>query len=496
MLSPARSSCSSRKYYTALRPPEYVTGSLDGERHQTDVTTPASGAAGPPATLPCGIIAPLVVRTDRIEAAFDLSRLTNEAIDLLRQYLTIDTTNPPGDVSKAAAWVEQLLDSEGIPITRLALSTDKANVVATLDGGDAGPLILAHHMDVVPAVREDWSVDPFGGELKDGFIWGRGSLDMKGFGVLSLVCTLALKRHRVPLRRPLRILATADEEVGGIDGARWLAANHLDEVGGELLLTEGAFARVGPRATYYAVQTAEKGVSTIKLTARGQPGHASSPRDDNAVIRIARAIAAIRGYPSPPAALELARRFLSVFPPGALRLDGRKTVAQLSDTDMEELLFKLSGGSRIQNMLRNTFVPTMVNAGLGQNVIPPVCEAYVDCRSVPGVSGDDLLAEVALELGKSSVGTESPVESELMASIREAVKSERPEAIVVPYLTSGGTDCKHFRPHGIGWYGHILFELDDNEAERIHGVDERVSLENMEPALRILMRTVVAICAQ
>jgi len=462
-------------------------------------------AGWPPATLPCGIIAPLVVRTDRIEAAFDLSRLTNEAIDLLRQYLTIDTTNPPGNVSKAAAWLEQLLDSEGISSHRLGRSTEKANVVATLDGGDAGPLILAHHMDVVPAVRDDWSVDPFAGELKDGFIWGRGSLDMKGFGVLTLICMLALKRHRVPLRRPLRILATADEEVGGIDGARWLAANCLDEVGGELLLTEGAFARVGPRATYYAVQTAEKGVSTIKLTARGQPGHASSPRDDNAVIRIARAIAAIGGYRSPPAALELARRFLSVFPPGALRLDGRKTVAQLSDTDMEELLFKLSGGSRIQNMLRNTFVPTMVNAGLGQNVIPPVCEAYVDCRSVPGVSGDDLLAEVAsvigdpevsLELVKSSVGTESPVESELMTSIREAVKSERPEAIVVPYLTSGGTDCKHFRPHGIICYGHIPFELDDSEAERIHGVDERVSLENMERALRILMRTVVAICAQ
>src|SRR3990172_12694582 len=153
MLSPARSSCSSRKYYTALRPPEYVTGSLDGERHQTDVTPPATRAGWPPATLPCGIIAPLVVRTDRIEAAFDLSRLTNEAIDLLRQYLTIDTTNPPGNVSKAAAWLRQLLVSGGISSHRLRPSTEKANVVATLDGGDAGPLILAPHMDVVPAGR-------------------------------------------------------------------------------------------------------------------------------------------------------------------------------------------------------------------------------------------------------------------------------------------------------------------------------------------------------
>jgi len=445
-----------------------------------------------------------MLRTDAVETLFDIPKLLAETVSLLRDYLTIDTTNPPGDVSVAAGWVEQLLASEGIISSRLAPSEEKANIVATIGTG-ARPLVLAHHTDVVPAVRDDWSVDPFGGELKDGFIWGRGSLDTKGFGVLSLVCALALKRESIPLRRPLRILATADEEVGGIDGAKWLASTHLEAVSGEFLLTEGSFARAGPRATYYAVQTAEKGVSTIRLSARGQPGHASSPREDNAVIRIARAIARIGAYRSPPAALKLARRFLAAFPPGALGLESRRTVGQLSDIEMEELLFKLSGGSRIQNMLRNTFVPTMVNAGLGQNVIPPVCEAYVDCRSVPGVTGDDLLEEIAsviedpyveLELVKSSVGTESPAESDLMDAIREAVGIERPDAMVVPYLTSGGTDCKHFRPHGINCYGHIPFELNDVELERIHGVDERVSLENLERALRILLRTVIRMCVK
>jgi len=444
-----------------------------------------------------------MLRTDGIETLLDYRRLLAEALELLRDYLTIDTTNPPGDVSAAADWVESVLRAEGIESRRLGPSREKANVVATLGNGRARPLVLAHHMDVVPALHEDWSVAPFGGEVRDGFIWGRGALDMKGFGVLTLVCALALKRENVTLERPLRILATADEEVGGIDGAKWLAANRLEEVGGEFLLTEGSFARAGPRATYYAVQTAEKGVSTVKLTAHGQPGHASSPRDDNAVIRIARAIARIGAYRSPPAALDLARRFLSAFPPGVLRLDGGRTVAELTDLEMEGLLHRLSGGSRIQNMLRNTFVPTMVNAGLGQNVIPPACEAFVDCRSVPGVTGDDLLAEIAsviddpeviLELVKSSSGTESPPESELMDAIRSAVKHERPEAIVVPYLTSGGTDCKHFRPHGIVCYGHIPFELDDSEAERIHGVDERVSLENLARGLRVLMRTVINLC--
>ena len=442
-----------------------------------------------------------------IESDLDFARLVDEATSLLREYLTFDTTNPPGDVSKTAGWVEAAVASEGLAATRVGPSPDKANVVATL-GGDHGalrPLVLAHHMDVVPAVRDDWTVDPFGGELRDGFIWGRGALDMKGFGVLTLVCLFTLKRLDLKLKRPLRIIATADEEVGGIDGAKWLAAHHLDDFGGEFLLTEGSFARAGPRATYYAVQVAEKGVSTIKLTARGQPGHASAPRADNSVVRMAEVLARIGGYRSPPAARELARRYLGAFPPAALRLDEGRAVSDLSDAEMEDLLHNLSGGSRIQNMLRNTYTPTMVNAGLGQNIIPPSCEAYVDCRTVPGVTSDDLIAELAgviddptieMELAKSSVGTESPPESELFDAIRQAVLAERPEALVVPFLTSGGTDCKHFRPKGITCYGHIPFELDDSEAEGIHGVDERVSLENLERGLRILLGTVLNLCVE
>lgn len=432
----------------------------------------------------------------------DFAPLVEETVSLLREYLTIDTTNPPGDVSKAADWLENLLRAEGIESTRVGPSAEKPNLIATL--GDGGrPLVLAHHMDVVPAVPEDWSVDPFGGELRDGFVWGRGTLDMKGFGVLSLVCLLTLKRLGVSLKRPLRLLATADEEVGGIDGAKWLAANALDAAGGEFLLTEGSFARAGPRATYYALQVAEKGVSTVKLIARGLPGHASAPRADNAVVRIARALARIGDYRSPPAAPELARRYVRAFPPAALRLDDGRTVEDLTDAELEDLLHELSGGGRRQNMLRNTFVPTMVNAGLGQNIIPPICDAHVDCRTVPGVTSEALLAElgaviadpdVELQLVKSSAGTESPADTELYEAIRDAVAAERPDAVVVPFLTAGGTDCKHFRPKGIVCYGNIPFELDEHEGEGIHGVDERVSLENLDRGLRILYRTVVSLC--
>ncbi len=156
----------------------------------------------------------------------DFSALAKEAVALLREYIAIDKMNPPGDVSRAADWVEAVLNNNGIDTTRVGPSAEKANVVATIGEGDA-PLVLAHHMDVVPAVRDDWSVDPFGGDVRDGFVWGRGALDMKGFGVMSLLCALTLKRLGAPLQRPLRILATADEEVGGIDGAKWLAQHEL-----------------------------------------------------------------------------------------------------------------------------------------------------------------------------------------------------------------------------------------------------------------------------
>jgi acetylornithine deacetylase/succinyl-diaminopimelate desuccinylase-like protein len=433
------------------------------------------------------------------------SRLVERAVELLREYITIDTTNPPGDVSRAADWVQALLASEGIDSLRLGPSDEKSSVVARFGGVNVDDgLILAHHMDVVPAVRDDWSVDPFGGALRDGFVYGRGTLDMKAFGVLTMLCVFELKRLGVALRRPITILATADEEVGGIEGAKWLAEHRLHDLPGRFLLTEGAFARAGPRATYYAVQVAEKGVSTVKLAARGQPGHASSPRADNVLIRMAGAISRIGSYRSPPGARELARRYLAAFPPGILRLNGGRSVATLSDEELEELIAALSGGTRIQHMLRNTFVPTMVHAGLGQNVIPPLCEAHVDCRTVPGVTSDDLLEElrqvidddeIELELVKSSTGTESPIEGEMFDAIEEAVRAERPEALVVPYLTAGGTDCKHFRPRGIVCYGHIPFELDDKEAEGIHGVDERVSVEDLERGLRILLRFVMNMCA-
>ncbi|MGH7860465.1 MAG: M20/M25/M40 family metallo-hydrolase, partial [Candidatus Binatia bacterium] len=400
-------------------------------------------------------------------------------------------------------WVERVLGSAGIAPIRLGRSDDKANVVATLDGpSDLRPFVLSHHMDVVAAPADQWSVDPFGGLVKDGFVWGRGALDMKGFGILTIVCALELARLGVELRRPVRLVVTADEEVGGEDGAKWLAANHLSDVDGEFFWTEGSFATYREEGTFYGVEVAQKGVGAVKLTVRGQPGHASAPTEDNAVVRMSEVLAKIGRYRSELGAREFVVRYLDALPKELTRFDG--SFEGLSDEELEDTLGRLRrSGERRPTMMRNTFTPTIVHAGVGQNVIPAVCEAYLDCRARPGVDGDAVLAEIAsviddetveLELVKNSVGTESPVDTEFFGALRDAITSVRPGAYVIPHMGSGGTDAKHLRPHGMVCYGLIPFEMQIGELHRIHGIDERVSVENIELGLRVMWETILRLC--
>lgn len=440
----------------------------------------------------------------------DFPRLRDEAAELLSEYLKIDTTNPPGDVSIAADWVEKLLQSEGIDAVRLGPSPDKQSVIGTIPAsGSLAPLVLHHHSDVVAAPSEGWTVAPFGGEIKDGFVWGRGALDMKGFGVMTMVVTLAIKRLGVALSRPLRILAAADEEVGGIDGAKWLAANHLEEAGGEFFLTEGSFGRARDEFTYYPIQIGEKGVSAVKITVRGEPGHASAPPIDNAVVKMGRVIAKVGDYRSKAGGKESTVRFLEAFPKSFFDL-GDRNLGDLSVEELEALLASLRTPEearieRVPSAMRSTFTPTMVNASLGQNVVPPKCEAFVDVRSLPGKTGEDILAELAeaigdpeveLELVKHSTGTESAMDTEFFEALIAAIKDERPDAIIPPMRSAGGTDSKHLRPHGMVCYGLIPIEVPPAGLRGIHGFDERIKISDLEHGMRILAGLITRMCVQ
>jgi acetylornithine deacetylase/succinyl-diaminopimelate desuccinylase-like protein len=302
----------------------------------------------------------------------------------------------------------------------------------------------------------------------------------------------------------VRLVITADEEVGGELGAKWLAANHFDEVDGEFFWTEGSFATHRDEGIFYGIEVAQKGVGAVKVTVRGEPGHASAPTEDNAVVRMSEVLARIGRYRSALGAREFVVRYLDALPRQLTKFEG--SFEDLSDEELEDTLRRLRRrGERAPTMMRNTFTPTMIHAGVGQNVIPEICEAYLDCRARPGVDGDAVLAEIAsvidddtvsLELVKNSVGTESPIGTEFFGALRDAITSVRPGAFVVPHMGSGGTDAKHLRPHDVTCYGLIPFEMAIGELHRIHGIDERVSVENIELGLRIAFDTVLRMCAE
>ena len=371
--------------------------------------------------------------------------LAARASQLLSGYLRIDSTNPPGDTRACVEWLQAQVAETGAAIQVLARDATKLNLVATLGQG-SNALVLHHHMDVVPTAGQPWTVDPFSGEIRDGYLYGRGALDMKGFGVLTLLAFQVVAASGQTLRRPLRVLATSDEEVGGAEGADFLATNHLAETGGEFLWTEGSFATPDGN---YPIQTSETGVAAFRLTATGRPGHASVPNPDNAVHRLASAITAIAACPLNP------------------------------------------------NV-------TVLDAGTSSNIVPATASALIDVRTPPGSTPDQIGAELlraagrpdwlTVEVTRWGDGSSSPEQSELMGAMRAAILADRPDATITTVQGRIGTDARPYRPRGVTCYGLVPFEVTAEDLTGMHGPDERVSIDNLNRGLRIVLRVVETLC--
>lgn len=374
----------------------------------------------------------------------------SEAARLLSEYLRIDSTNPPGDTTACVEWLRAQLAASGIESTILGFDAEAPSLVATVGDGDEA-LVLHHHMDVVPVDGQDWTVAPFAGEIIDGYVYGRGALDMKGFGILCLLTLNEVAQRSGDLRRPLRFLATSDEEVGGTRGAAFLSSNHLPETGGAFLWTEGSFATIAGGEVTYPIQTAETGVAAIELTATGRPGHASMDNAENPVTRLVGAVERIV---------------------------------------RAKLAFKPT--------------PTVLNAGGSFNVVPAVATCTFDIRVPPGVTQEQVIAQLldsagrplwlSAEVARWSDPTFSPEDSQLMTAMENAIRSERPEAEITTVQGRIGTDARPYRGQGVVCYGLVPFELDENELKGMHGTDERVSIENLERGLRIMRRVVETLC--
>jgi acetylornithine deacetylase/succinyl-diaminopimelate desuccinylase-like protein len=419
-----------------------------------------------------------------------------EVVDICRELIRIDTSNygdgsGPGE-RKAAEYVAGLLADVGLHPVLLESNPGRASVVTRMTGADPGrpPLLVHGHLDVVPARAEDWTRHPFAAEEADGCLWGRGAVDMKDMDAMILACVRDMARSG---RRPPRdvVLAfTADEEAGGRLGAHWLVDHHPDLFDGveEAISEVGGFCVTVADRRIYLLQTAEKGILWLRLVARGRAGHGSQLNDDNAVTLLAGAVSRIGAHEWPREVTPTVRTFLE----GMSELSGTRLDAE----DQDGLARVLGTTARwIGATVRNTANPTALEAGYKHNVIPGTATALIDCRFLPGRE-EELLATVrdlagpgvVVEVLVRDVALEAPADGDVVATMQAALLAEDPEAHVLPYCLSGGTDNKAYSRLGIRGYGFVPLRLPEglDFAGMFHGVDERVPLDALRFGTRVL----------
>lgn len=433
------------------------------------------------------------------ETRIDWDEWTARATDWLSDYIRVDTVNPPGNEIRACDWLGRILDAEGIPYTVYRSAPERGNLVARIAGtGARGKgLILLNHTDVVPFERAHWTVDPLGGEIREGYIWGRGAQDMKGMGIMELVVFLLHHRLGLPLTRDLVFMAVADEEAGSEFGVEFLDANHPELLDCDYVINEGGGGStevLGVERNTFNIGVAEKGPLWLRLRAHGRPGHGSVPHEDNAGDRLIRALQRIQDWERPllPAP-EVREYFRQIWQAGIL--DREPDDAMLAQFAKEN--------PRLRSVQMNSISLTTLTAGVKHNVIPAQAEATLDIRLVPGYDPDQFIREITEVIDDGRVDVEtvfassspaSTVGTELYEVMKREAKRAVEDAVVVPVVGTGFTDSRIFRRRGIEAYGFVPALTGPQDQGRVHGNDERISIENLRLGMQILFHTVRGIC--
>jgi acetylornithine deacetylase/succinyl-diaminopimelate desuccinylase-like protein len=419
----------------------------------------------------------------------------DEVAGLLVDLIRFNTSNPTHPERPAAEWVAEKLDEVGIASQIIEAAPGRASTIARIEGTDSSraPLLIHCHLDVVPADASEWSVDPFAGEVRDDYVWGRGAIDMKDMDAM----TLALVREWARAgRRPPRDVVLAfvsDEEAGGRQGAHYLVDNHTDLFADctEAISEVGGFSVTLQDSTrLYLIQTAEKGLNWLRLRASGAPAHGSLVHRDNAVTRLAETVSRIGSHEWPVVITDTVRATIA----GLNEVTGQNLVAE----DVDTWLPLLGDAARmIGATIRNTTNPTMLEAGYKANVIPSKAEATIDARFLPGqeeqllATIDDLLAEgVEREFIVRDIAVETGFDGALIEAMSAALRAEDPAGHPLPYLMSGGTDAKSFSTLGMRCFGFspLLLPPDLDFLSLFHGIDERVPIDALKFGVRVLDR--------
>ena len=419
--------------------------------------------------------------------------LREEATELLQRLIRLDTVNPPGNETLAAELLREYLAGSGVEAELYAKVPERANLVARIPGRGEGPsLLLLSHTDTVLADADEWQLDPWSGELRDGEIWGRGALDMKGQVAANAVAIASLARDGFEPEGDLVFAATADEEVGEDFGLSWLCREHPDVVRTEYCVNEGAGDRIdfGGGRVFYLCSAAEKMSSPFRLRVYGRSGHASMPGiGDNALVKAAPLIERLADFrPEPRLEAEVA---------GFMRALVSRDVSAEEALELARGVHPLAA-ELVEPLLGLTISPTVISASQKRNVIPAVCELICDCRLLPGQSHEEAesvlrkilgAGDYELEWIEGDGGTRSPLDTPLWQAIESFVSAEDPEAKVVPMCLAGFTDSHWLREaFGTVVYGFFPLRTMDPEvaARLVHSADERIAVEDLELGVRFL----------
>ncbi len=441
-------------------------------------------------------------------SAIDYTALREETAKRLSEYIRINTSNPPGNELATARWLADVLRKEGIEgriLDTAELGAGRANFYAKLPGNGGGgkAIALVHHMDVVTATPKDWTVDPFAGTIKDGYVWGRGALDMKGHGIIQLMALIALKRAGLPLSRDLVYVGNADEEIGGL-GSRTFVEKHPDLVKEiEYVLTEGADTRVEDgKVRWFGIDVGEKRTWWKKLVVKGTTSHGSVPLGDNPVDRLVRALNRVVAYQTPVRLTPAVDRFFKAQAhdqTGQAKIWLSNAAAALKTRRGRAWL--LSEPER-NALLRNTITPTVLRGSEKTNIIPQEASVELDIRLLPDQDTvafrrtlERIIADTAIKLesiGDMAPPYSAPLDTEMFKALEQVAGRMLPGVPVATPMSAGATDRPYWSEGGPICYGidPYLVELKESRYS-VHGNDERLSMENIEYGLRLYVATLL-----
>src|SRR5579863_9895526 len=441
----------------------------------------------------------------------DWAQVHAETLEYYTHLLRIDTTNPPGNETKAAAYVKSVLDREGIPAQLFALEPARANLVARLKGnGSKKPILVMGHTDTVGVQREKWSVDPFGAIRKDGFIYGRGAQDDKDNLTASLMVMLLLKRANVKLDRDVIFLCEAGEEGTSQVGIEFMVEKHWDEIEAEYALAEGGYvsARNG-KVRFVEITTTEKVPRGLKLVAHGTAGHGSRPRPDNAIIRLAAAVAKFGSW-QPPMRLNATTRTYFERLATISQPDDAWRYTHIAEHDKAPQIERYFAEHEIghYSILRTSVSPTMIKGGFRINVIPSEAEAFLDVRALPDEDIEQLRAQIRhvvadpnvevlpAERAERPAAPPSRIDTEMFRALERVQQRMFPGAITLPAMLTGATDMAQLRARGVQAYGFgPIVDETEGGAGGAHADDERLAETSLEKLVEFLWYSVLEVAA-